>query len=279
MNRLRHPIRAIREPFGTAGLIIACIALVAALGGSALAATGALTGKQKKEVAKIAKKEAKKFATAGPQGPAGTNGASGASGKDGAAGKEGPEGKEGPQGPTGEAGMCSEGNPECTLPEGAMLTGIWSAAAGGEDSSTTYAEADLATISFPLRVFPAPTALYQFQFGAYTIGLKLKDGGASIYETNFPPAFPSEEEFLNAQAAYEEACGGNFEEPLAASGFLCIYPGPEEGVLKGPGPSNTTLEAAHEFGIALPFKFEAKSSNASEVGTAARIRGSWAVGG
>jgi hypothetical protein len=269
----------LRTQLGTAGLLVAIVALVAAIGGTALAASGALTGKQKKEVTKIAKKFAGKPGAAGAAGPAGPKGDPGSKGDQGAKGDTGAPGSPGAKGDTGEAGMCSEENPECTLPEGAMLTGMWSAAAGGENSSATYSESDLATISFPLRVFPAPTALYRFQFGTYTIGLKLKDGGASIYETNFPPTFPSAEELETAQAAYEEACEGNFEEPLAASGFLCIYPGPEEGLMKGPGPSNTTIEAAHEFGIALPFKLEQKSPDASEVGTSARIRGSWAVRG
>ena len=38
MKSFRHPVRAIREPFGTAGLIIAVVALVAAVGGNAFAA-------------------------------------------------------------------------------------------------------------------------------------------------------------------------------------------------------------------------------------------------
>lgn len=99
MNRLRHPVRAIREPFGTAGLIVACIAMVLALTGAAFAAKGALTGKQKKEVEKIAKKFAGKPGAAGaagaqgPAGPQGPVGPAGANGKDGAPGAPGPTGK------------------------------------------------------------------------------------------------------------------------------------------------------------------------------------------
>lgn len=81
MQRLRHPIRAIREPFGKAGLTVAILALVLAMVGGAYAA-GALTGKQKREVKKIAKKYA---GEAGPQGKEG---------------KQGPTGPEGPQGPS-----------------------------------------------------------------------------------------------------------------------------------------------------------------------------------
>jgi len=51
MQRLRHPVRAIREPFGKAGLIVAIFALVMAMVGGAYAA-GKLTSGQKKEVEK-----------------------------------------------------------------------------------------------------------------------------------------------------------------------------------------------------------------------------------
>jgi hypothetical protein len=133
MSRLRHPIRAIREPFGTAGLVIACIALIAALGGTALAASGALTGKQKKEVEKIAKKYAGAPGAPGTPGANGTNGANGAKGDIGAAGTNGTNGTPGgagksvtstpiPPGPSeplcdGEGGVeyLVEGDAEGTL--------------------------------------------------------------------------------------------------------------------------------------------------------------------
>jgi hypothetical protein len=88
-------IRSIHEKLGTAGFIISIIALVAALGGSAFAAKGALTHKQKKEVRKIAKKEAKREAQteakkyAGKPGPAGAKGDTGAKGDRGAKGAVG----------------------------------------------------------------------------------------------------------------------------------------------------------------------------------------------
>lgn len=62
---------------------MACIALVVALGGGAYAASGGLTGKQKKEVKKIAKEVA---------------GAPGAPGAPGQAGPAGPQGSEGRSG-------------------------------------------------------------------------------------------------------------------------------------------------------------------------------------
>jgi hypothetical protein len=80
-------IRSIHQKLGTAGFVISIIALVAALGGSAFAAKGALTHKQKKEVKKIAQTEAKKFA--GKPGPAGAKGDTGPKGDRGAKGAVG----------------------------------------------------------------------------------------------------------------------------------------------------------------------------------------------
>ncbi|MBA3867401.1 MAG: hypothetical protein H0X42_13840 [Solirubrobacterales bacterium] len=53
-------ISRIHQKLGTAGFIISIVALVAALGGGAYAASGGLSGKQKKEVEKIAKKDSAK---------------------------------------------------------------------------------------------------------------------------------------------------------------------------------------------------------------------------
>ncbi len=118
MKRLRHPVRAIREPFGTAGLIVACVALILALTGAAFAAAG-LTGKQKKEVEKIAKKFAGKPGAPGAQGPAGSNGAAGAKGATGQQGPKGATGAQGSAGPKGEAGAA--GKSPKVVEEGASL--------------------------------------------------------------------------------------------------------------------------------------------------------------
>ena len=112
----------IHQKLGTTGFVIAIVALITALGGTALAASGALSGKQKKEVEKIAKKFAGKPGPAGATGPAGTPGTNGTNGKDGAPGKEGPEGKQGLPGQDGTTGFTK------TLPEGKTETGHWSAA-------------------------------------------------------------------------------------------------------------------------------------------------------
>jgi hypothetical protein len=160
MSRLRHPIRAIREPFGKAGLTVAIIALVFAMVGGAYAA-GKLTTKQKKEVEKIAKKYAGKPGSPGAAGTAGTNGTNG---KDGTNGTSGAAGKGvvvetvntgvatecsklggtsfHPEGSASKSFACNgkegkEGNPWTelgTLPEGATETGAWGTQSAGAGS-------------------------------------------------------------------------------------------------------------------------------------------------
>ncbi len=140
------------------GVTVAVIALVFALVGGAYAASGALTGKQKKEVEKIAKKfagkEGAKGATGatGPQGVPGPKGDAGAAGKDGASVKVAPVSAGDPEhcaelggalvekeGSGAPAEVCNgeegeEGSPwtaKGRLPQGAMLTGTWVANGSG----------------------------------------------------------------------------------------------------------------------------------------------------
>jgi hypothetical protein len=142
----------IKDRFGTAGLVVAVIALVAAVGGTALAA-GGLTKSQEKQVTKIAKKYAGKPGAIGPAGANGTNGTNGAAGAKGADGESvdvntyaGPEcataTEEGAEltNTTGTVYVCNgengiEGSPWTaggTLPSGKTETGVWGgiAAAG-----------------------------------------------------------------------------------------------------------------------------------------------------
>jgi hypothetical protein len=134
-------VSRIHEKLGTAGFVIAILALVAALGGTAIAAAG-LNGKQKKEVTKIAKKYAGQDGAAGAIGPQGPPGAKGDTGAPGEPGKPGKDGED------GEDGVCSEGIPECVLPSGATLTGTWAA----NSSGTTASDVARFAISYALRI-------------------------------------------------------------------------------------------------------------------------------
>src|SRR3954469_5627200 len=178
--------RRFNDRFGTAGVVLGVIALILALGGTALAAKGALTGKQKKEVEKIAKKYAGKPGAPGAQGPAGPQGPAGANGKDGAKGDKGDSGTNGTNGTEGTDGKsievlagaagCGtaggstvqvEGEPatakevcngeegpagptETTLPPGKTETGVW----GGRGKDQAVLDI---WISFALRLPSAPT--------------------------------------------------------------------------------------------------------------------------
>jgi hypothetical protein len=196
--------RRFHDRFGTAGLVVAVFALVAALGGTAIAA-GGLSSAEKK----LIKKEVKKYAKAGPQGPQGLPGPAGANGKDGAQGPKGDTGAigpkgdtgepgaEGPQGDTGQSGMCSTDNPECALPSGATMSGNWmfqSAASGQE-------ERVFAQIVFPLRAVPTPH-----------YSLNFPSGGEKVIW--IPVANP---------LADPTHCPGSATNPEAAPGYLCIY--------------------------------------------------------
>ncbi len=129
-SRLRHPVRAIRGSFGTPGLIVAVIALIAALGGTAIA-SGGLSGAEKKLIKKEAEKQAKKFAKAGPQGAPGALGAPGPKGANGAPGEKGAKGDNGTNGTNGSPWTAGG-----TLPVGATETG---SIAGDSLSSETPA--------------------------------------------------------------------------------------------------------------------------------------------
>jgi len=206
------------QKLGTAGFILAIVALVAALGGGAYAAQAKLNPTQKKEVKKIAQTEAKKFATAGPQGPKGDPGAQGPAGPQG---PQGPQGAAGAGGATGADGKsvtntvepkganCAEGGTKLvgtattyacngkegdpwtaggTLPGGATETGSWGAAFQ-EPGLYTY------PISFTLPLEEAPEAI----FVGYGV---------------------TEEE----EDKEEELCPGVVDGvPTAEPGALCIY--------------------------------------------------------
>jgi len=105
----------IHDKMGTAGLIVACIALVFAMLGGAYAATtssrkhkrGGLSAAQKKLIQKEAKKWGQKYAKTGPAGADGAQGAKGDKGDAGAAGV----GSNGADGADGNTILSGAGTP------------------------------------------------------------------------------------------------------------------------------------------------------------------------
>jgi hypothetical protein len=193
-KKVIRPVRALREPLGTAGLIVAIVALAAALAGGAYAASGALTGKQKKEVEKIARKVGGKAGLVRVEGTP-TPGAAGAAGREGTAGKEGVAGKEGARGEVGETGFTE------TLPPGKSETGVWS-------SQFPYI-VHLGEFGSPIS-FPIPVALEAGQSGqAFFIDAAEVAAGTGSRITS-------------------SGCTGTGALPSAPSGELCVYAHHEE---------------------------------------------------
>jgi hypothetical protein len=139
----------LRERSGSAGLVVAILALIVALGGTAYAAAK-LNSVQKKEVVKIARKYAGKPGKDGAPGLAGSQGAKGDTGATGPAGKDGSNGTNGEPGEPGEDGVCSASTPECKMPSGATVTGVWGV-------RTTGVGQAYAPISYPLRFTGIPS--------------------------------------------------------------------------------------------------------------------------
>jgi hypothetical protein len=216
MKRLRHPIRAIREPFGTAGLIVACIALIAAVGGTAWAASG-LNAKQKKEVTKIAKKYAGKPGAPGAAGPAGTNGTNG---KDGANGTNGASAAAVSFTGSKTVGSvtCTEGGLEITSASGTSL--VCNGKKGPQGLEGEPGE-------------PGPQAPLQSgktETGTWAIDTVIAEENEQYI---FPISFnvPLENPLDSAHALYAggsgngagNGCPGSDEDPSAEPGFLCVY--------------------------------------------------------
>lgn len=257
MSRLKHPIRAIREPFGTAGLIVACIAVVLALTGAAFAASG-LSGKQKKEVKAIAKQYAGK---PGAPGPAGLQGSKGATGAAGAAGKDGAAGSAGPAGATGATGSAGKTGP---------------AGATGSTGATGH-QGPPGLTSFPPELPPG-----QSEMGTWSFGQTAEFEEPEFVKINVPISFPfalPEGEgpvavvFMEPEAVPTEECPGTSEEPAAKEGFLCVYTTPDSKLALvflesgDPNGEDAFVEGAGRNGSVL--KFEGKRFS--------KAYGTWAV--
>jgi hypothetical protein len=257
------------DRFGTAGVVLGVIAIVLAIGGSAIAASG-LNGKQKKEVKAIAKS----FQGTGPTGPAGAAGTNGTNGKDGAAGEKGKDGTNGTNGKSVEVGTaapepahCEEGGATVQVAgEPATKKYVCNGKEGepgeqgerGEDGETGFTET-LPPGKTEQGVFAASarkddTIFESGQFAvpiSFNIPLAASVAGHVHYSTS--PGFSS-------------ICTGTVTNPTAPSGELCIY------------QFTTTFEnatfAGAGFGIngGTILEFEITTDPAN-------VRGSWAVTG
>ena len=263
MKRLRHPIRAIREPFGTAGLLVAIVALVFALAGGAYAANnlGATASKAKAG-------PRGKTGKTGPAGPAGPAGATGPAGPAGAKGEPGASGSPGSPGASGESvtiakkGECTEfsnksgsgkacngapgpeGNIKATLPSGSTETGAWAVGQIAGNSGGNNTQFDSISFNIPLET-PIENAeqcgesgkpACQVHYLGTAVVEKLGEhktgpGAGELCEGESGSELASCEGFYQALGP---ACPGNSENPKAAEGNLCVYEGFGTGLKSEP---------------------------------------------
>lgn len=303
-------ISKLHERLGTAGFVISIVALVAALGGGAYAATGGLTGQQKKEVTKIAQAEAKKFAKKGPAGPEGKQGPAGAAGKDGSNGTNGSNGTDGAAGAAGAPGTNGK----------TVLNGTTAPASTTGEVGDFYIRTSTSQIYGPKTAsgWGSPTSLLGEEGPEgqpWTAGGTLPAGAtetgtyltplargneplkaaisftlplaSALEEANVHYILPNGKERIfkgevDNELTFEEitstACTGNVANPKATSGNLCIY----QGFLFGIGAElvcsncgtihkvTTTDIGTDKSGALLSFEAEV---------AAAEAYGSWAVTG
>jgi len=255
----------LQNHFGTAGLIVAIVALTAALSGGAYAASGGLSGKQKKEVEKIAKKFAGK---PGATGPAGATGSAGAPGKDGTNGTNGTNGK-GTETGTATASECPEGGATVqvagepgtkkkicngspwpaggTLPSGESLTGTWAVGRTGVTPEVGASTFVYAPISFPIPLVAAG-----------------EDENGEV-DNEIPVTY------LTKAAPPTAGCPGSFDAPAAEPGNLCVYTAQSNEVefSEETNPENGLGGfGAGKSGVVMVFKMNT---------AVARARGSWVL--
>ena len=199
-------LQSLHQKLGTAGFVISIVALVAALGGGAYAASSHLSGKQKKEVANIAKHQAKKF---GKQGKRGKNGQNGLNGANGAVGPVGLPGAGGPQGLPGAKG--ADGATGAAGAQGAN-------GANGEEGPEGPEGAEGET------GFTETLPSEQTETGTYAAG-QLTKAGAVFVPLSFPIPLAANVDvhFLAAGATPTAECPSGPAEPAAAPGNLCVY--------------------------------------------------------
>lgn len=221
--------RQLRDKIGTAGLIVAIIALIVALGGGAYAASGGGGGKA------TASAKAKK-GPRGPRGPKGAPGAPGAPGTQGTqgpAGPQGPAGAPGPQGPPGAPGAPglsvavkeANGVEECPDVGGSIVEVATKPETEKEVCNGAEGEkgdpGDPWTLGGTVPSGKTLTGTWAF--------IAPSGSGESIFAPiSFPiplasfPAGPSHVHF-EGEAGFESACPGLVTNPTANAGELCVY--------------------------------------------------------
>lgn len=248
-------ISRIHRQLGTAGFVIVIVALVAALGGGAYAASGGFSAQQKSEIRRIAKG----VVQPGPQGSAGTPGSQGLPGPQGPQGAQGAPGEQGLQGEKGDKGDrgfkgesvfvvpldADNGTGHCEEGGGAKFVDDTGEAfacngEGGEGGGGGYPDT--------LPTGHAETGFWESQGEK---GFVL--GNIFVVTTiSFPlplATAPTETVLIDSDATAEEhaKCPGELFDPKATAGVLCLYPARVEPPATPGGPG------AQKFGAVLFF--------------------------
>jgi hypothetical protein len=174
-------------------LVISCLALFVALGGTALAAHSYLITSKSQIAPKVLK--ALKGAR-GPAGPTGLTGATGTPGTAGTPGKNGTNGIDGKEGKEGKAGPAGS----------ARAWGIISATGVIEPADDNVVEAERVSsgvycVTFGGSIAPGNSAL--FAFPIY--------GGHAVF-MQYQPSFNHECKYANSFALNAHGAGGSLED-------------------------------------------------------------------
>ena len=248
-------LQSLHQKLGTAGFVISIVALVAALGGGAYAASSHLSGQAEegsREHRQAPGQEVGKQGKRGKNGQNGLNGANGAVGPVGLPGAGGPQGLPGAKGADGAAGAAgatgangANGEEGLEGPEGPE----------GAEGETGFTE-----------TLPSE----QTETGTYAVG-RLTEEGAVFVPLSFPIPLAANVDvhFFAEGAAPTAECPSGPVEPEAAPGNLCVYETSGFGLTYEFAENSETgeQEEAGKTGTALTFTGEEFASS----------RGTWAV--
>jgi hypothetical protein len=264
---------------------VAVIALVVALcGGAYAAAKGGLTSKQKKQVTAIVQKEIKK--NPGPPGPAGAKGDPGAQGAQGLRGEKGETGEEGEDGtngksvsvtpiPVDELEMACEGRGGVSVEEQGSPPG--EEVCNGKEGSPWTAGGTLPIGATETGVYAQQADTESGKNGiwapiSFSLPLDGDTQDSATEHVKYVEAFPvTPEEIAN--------CPGNYEEPAASPGYLCVF----KNELNA--QTNTTFQGARNApgSVSIPPIDVLNSGTylafSAATGTPAIVAGSFAVTG
>lgn len=217
MSNLRKRLSA-----GGPGVVVAVIAIVVALAGTAYAATK-LNSTQKKEVEKIAKKYAGKPGAPGAQGSAGPQGPPGTKGDTGSQGDKGDQGIPGLKGADGKSvGLVGEGAELCEKSPTEKVPGVAYEIEGSgvEKTICNGAEGSPWTAGGSLPSGATETGNWTL------VGTAADTNGVDI-PLSFP--IPLNEPLDEAHVHYRSEvdfttfCKGNGTVPEPVPGNLCVY--------------------------------------------------------